>query len=130
MKKGKWIFINRRRARRAQNRAGGANLLLRLTGSLVGVMLAAILIVILSGMGVFPPPQALKTAEREQLAKVPLDHIKHVLTACMGNHMPQQEALALLDKGEDLPLPHIRASLSDDPIEALMNFGFAVSSAN
>jgi len=51
MNKSKIIFIQRRRRERARRRAVGPRVAIRSLGSTVGVMLGAILIVLLSGMG-------------------------------------------------------------------------------
>lgn len=51
MRKSKRVLIRRRRAQRLQQREQGANRFLRASGSAVGVFLAAILFVLLSGVG-------------------------------------------------------------------------------
>jgi len=51
MKQSKRVFIKRKRAKRAEQRAGGANLLLRMSGGVLGIMAVAVLLVVLSGVG-------------------------------------------------------------------------------
>ena len=51
MKRGKFVSIKRRRAKRIQQRAGGANTLFRIMGGMAGVLLLAIVLVALSGVG-------------------------------------------------------------------------------
>ena len=51
MKKGKLVSIRKRRTKRRQRRAGGANVLFRVTGGAVGVFLLSIVFAVLSGVG-------------------------------------------------------------------------------
>ena len=51
MKKGKLVFIKRRRNKRIQKRAGGASLLARITGGAVSILLLSIVVALFSGVG-------------------------------------------------------------------------------
>jgi membrane peptidoglycan carboxypeptidase len=51
MKKSKLVSIRRKRFQRAERRAGGANLLLRISGGAIGVVVAGVLLVLASGAG-------------------------------------------------------------------------------
>jgi membrane peptidoglycan carboxypeptidase len=51
MKKGKLVYIKRRRAQRVQRRDGGVTLVFRMLGGTLGVILLSILFTVLSGVG-------------------------------------------------------------------------------
>jgi membrane peptidoglycan carboxypeptidase len=51
MQKGKLAFIKKRRTKRIRRRTGGVNMLVRVTGGAVGIMIVAALLLVLSGVG-------------------------------------------------------------------------------
>ncbi len=76
MRKGKLVFIKRRRLHRARRRAGGMNLLVRAAGSITGILVIAISLVMLTGVGTvvgvwayytkdLPDPEEIKVVEEE-----------------------------------------------------------------
>jgi len=79
---------------------------------------------ILSGMGIYPRGGALVPPEPEQLAKVPIAHIRSFFERCALNHRPQSEALARLTAG--LPAEEEVAPLdSSAAMERLLGLDFA-----
>ncbi len=74
MKRGKIVFIRRKRAKRTQQRAGGASVLFRALGGVLGVLVLAAVLVLLSGAGAavavwayytrdLPDPQEIQVVE-------------------------------------------------------------------
>ncbi|HUT19135.1 MAG TPA: transglycosylase domain-containing protein, partial [Anaerolineae bacterium] len=76
MRRGKIVYIRRRRTARRERRAGGATLLFRLTGGTLGVLLLSVVLVSASGVGAaagvwayytrdLPEPEQIQVVEEE-----------------------------------------------------------------
>lgn len=82
-----------------------------------------------AGMGIFPPDEQMKPAEPAQLQLVPMGVITDFFERCMLNHIPQKEALGVLQSGE-IPLRAEQESKmpDDEALVRLLGLNFGRSS--
>lgn len=82
-----------------------------------------------AGMGIFPDESQLKPAEPAQLQLVPMGVITDFFERCMLNHIPQAEALDVLQSGE-IPLRSEKESKmgDDEALVRLLGLNFGRSS--
>ena len=76
MNKSKIVSIKRRRVERNRKRAGGANLLLRVGAVVLGVILASVLLVALSGVGAVVGVWAYYTKDLPEAEDWGVDRVK------------------------------------------------------